>query len=126
TSPRTKDVPAPLESVYLVLEGSDPDRAKTAIVISGHYDSMCSDIMDAQCDAPGADDDASGTTVVVESARLLSGRPRRATIILAALAGEEQGLLGGKRLKEWLETAGYTLGAMLNNDIIGATNGAPD
>ena len=126
TSPRTKDVPAPLESVYLVLEGQDPERAKTAIVISGHYDSMCSDIMDSTCDAPGADDDASGTTVVVESARLLSGRPRRATIVLAALAGEEQGLLGGKRLKEWLETAGYTLGAMLNNDIIGATNGAPD
>jgi hypothetical protein len=126
TSPRTRDVPAPLQSVYLVLEGSDPDRAKTAIVISGHYDSMCSDIMDSSCDAPGADDDASGTTVVLESARLLAGRPRRATIVLAALAGEEQGLLGGKRLKEWLAGAGYTLGAMLNNDIIGATNGATD
>jgi len=126
TSPRTRDVPAPLESVYLVLEGSDADRAKTAIVISGHYDSMCSDIMDSQCDAPGADDDASGTTVVLESARLLAGRPRRATIVLAALAGEEQGLLGGKRLKEWLASNGYTLGAMLNNDIIGATNGSKD
>jgi hypothetical protein len=124
TSPRTKDVAAPLESVYLVLEGSD--RSKTAIVISGHYDSMCSDIMDSTCDAPGADDDASGTTVVLESARLLAGRPRRATIVLAALAGEEQGLFGGKRLKEWLESNGYTLGAMLNNDIIGATNGSKD
>ena len=126
TSPRTRDVPAPLESVYLVLEGGDPERAKTAIVISGHYDSMCSDIMDSACDAPGADDDASGTTVVLESARLLAGRARRATIVLAALAGEEQGLLGGKRLKEWLETSGYALGAQLNNDIIGATNGATD
>ena len=48
---------SPLERVYLVLEGTD--RSKTAIVISGHYDSMCSDIMDSSCDAPGADDDAS-------------------------------------------------------------------
>ena len=126
TSPRTRDVPAPLENVYLVLEGQEAQLKQTVVVISGHYDSMCSDIMDTACDAPGADDDASGTTVVVESARLLAGRPRRATIVLAALAGEEQGLLGGRRLKVWLETSGYTVGGILNNDIIGATNGAAD
>lgn len=126
TGPRTRDVPVPMENVYLILEGSDEERKTTAVVISGHYDSMCSDIMDTACDAPGADDDASGTTVVIESGRLLAGRPRRATIILAALAGEEQGLFGGKRLKTWLESNGYAVGALLNNDIIGATNGAQD
>jgi peptidase M28-like protein len=126
SGPRTRDVAVPMENVYLVLEGEDPERKKTAIVISGHYDSMCTDNMDSTCDAPGADDDASGTTIVIESARLLAGRPRKATIVLAALAGEEQGLFGGKRLKTWLETSGYTVGAVLNNDIIGATNGAAD
>lgn len=126
TSPRTRNVPAPIENVYLVLEGQDDQLKKSVVVISGHYDSMCTDIMDAACDAPGADDDASGTTVVIESARLLAGRPRRATIVLAALAGEEQGLLGGRRLKEWLAAGGYTLAGMLNHDIIGATNGATD
>src|SRR5262245_35658477 len=126
SGPRTRDVAVPMENVYLVLEGEDAERRKTAIVISGHYDSMCSDNMDSSCDAPGADDDASGTTIVLESARLLAGRPRKATIVLAALAGEEQGLFGGKRLKTWLESSGYTVGAVLNNDIIGATNGAAD
>lgn len=126
TSPRTRDVAAPLQNVYLVVDGTDPARAKTAFVVSGHYDSMCSDIMDAACDAPGADDDASGTTVVVTAARLVAARPHRATLVFAALAGEEQGLLGGKRLKAWLEGQGLSLGGLLNNDIVGATNGATD
>ena len=126
TSPRTRDVPATLENVYLVLEGSDPALKRTAVVVSGHYDSMCSDIMDAACDAPGADDDASGTTVAVASARALAGAPRRATIVLAALAGEEQGLLGGKRLLEWSKAEGLAIAGVLNNDIVGATNGSKD
>ncbi len=126
TSPRTHDQPAPLQNVYLILEGSDPDLKTTAFFVSGHYDSMCSDIMDSTCDAPGADDDASGTTVVVAAARRLAGKPHRATIVLAALAGEEQGLLGGKRLVEWAKAQGYTVGGVLNNDIVGATNGSKD
>ncbi len=126
TSPRTHDKPAPLQNVYLVLEGSDPALKSTAFIVSGHYDSMCSDIMDSACDAPGADDDASGTTVAIESARLIAGRPHRATIVFAALAGEEQGLLGGKRLAEWVKEQGLTVGGVLNNDIVGATNGSKD
>ena len=126
TSPRTRDVPATLENVYLVLDGGDPAQKKTVIVVSGHYDSMCSEIMDPTCDAPGADDDASGTTVAIESARALAGLPRRATIVLAALAGEEQGLLGGKRLLEWTKAEGLTVGGVFNNDIVGATNGSKD
>jgi hypothetical protein len=126
TSPRTRDQAAPLTNVYLILEGSDPVLKKTVVIISGHYDSMCSDIMDATCDAPGADDDASGTTVAIQAGRLLAGKKHRATIILAALAGEEQGLLGGKRLTVWTKDQGYTVGGVLNNDIVGATNGSKD
>jgi hypothetical protein len=126
SSPRTHDQPAPLQNVYLVVEGTDPGLRKTAFVASGHYDSMCSDIMDSNCDAPGADDDASGTTAVLEAARLLAHQPRRATLVFAALCGEEQGLLGGKRLLEWLQQNGFAVGGVLNNDIVGATNGSDD
>lgn len=126
TSPRTKDQPAPLENVLLVLEGSDPALKSTVFLVSGHYDSMCSDVMDSSCDAPGADDDASGSTVSIAAARMLAGRPRRATIVCATVAGEEQGLLGGKRLLEWAQQQGLKVGALLNHDIVGATNGSQD
>jgi peptidase M28-like protein len=126
TSPRTHDKPAALQNVYLVVPGTDPALKTTVFFVSGHYDSMCSDIMDSTCDAPGADDDASGTTAAIEAARLLAGRDHRATIVFAALAGEEQGLLGGKRLAAWAKEQGYTVGGVLNNDIVGATNGSKD
>ena len=117
---------APLENVYLVVEGTDPVLKKTAFLVSGHFDSICSDFMSAECDAPGADDDASGTTVSLASAALIAKRPHRATIVFAAVSGEEQGLLGGKRLLEWARAEGYAVGGMLNNDIVGATNGSTD
>ncbi len=126
TASRTNDRPAPLQNVYLIVAGTDPVRARTAFVVSGHYDTMCSDIMDSRTDAPGADDDGSGTTVSLESAKLLAGRPHRGTLVFAAVSGEEQGLLGGKRLFDWLRQEGYAVGAMLNNDIVGASNGAED
>jgi len=118
--------PAPLQNVYLVVEGTDPARRKSAVLVSGHFDSICSDVMSAACDAPGADDDGSGTTVSLESARLVAKRPHRATVVFAAVSGEEQGLLGGKRLLEWTRAQGYGVAAMLNNDIVGATNGSAD
>ncbi len=118
--------PAPLQNVYLVSEGSDPLLKKTAFLVSGHIDSICSDFMSTDCAAPGADDDASGTSVSLAAAKLLAARPHRATIVFAAVSGEEQGLLGGKRLLEWARAQGYTVGGMLNNDIVGATNGSDD
>ena len=118
--------PAPLENVYLVVEGADPRLRKTAFLVSGHFDSICSDFMSPECDAPGADDDASGTTVSLASALSIARRPHRATVIFAAVSGEEQGLLGGKRLLEWTRAQGYAVGGMLNNDIVGATNGSTD
>jgi peptidase M28-like protein len=127
TAPRTDNQPAPLENVYGILPGSDLTLSKTAIVVSGHFDSMPSNIMDPNADAPGADDDASGTAVSLECARLLAGPdrdrtggPYRTTLVFAAVSGEEQGLLGGTRLLEYLKQNGYVVGAMLDNDIIGA------
>src|SRR5580765_7378520 len=123
---RTGGKTVALDNVYLVLPGADAALASTVFIISGHYDSRCTDVMDAACDAPGADDDGSGTTVAIAAGQLLAGRERRATIVLAALAGEEQGLFGGKRLSEWVKAEGYTVGGVLNNDIVGAVNGASD
>jgi hypothetical protein len=125
-STRTSEKPIPLENVYAILPGTDPRLSKTLFIVSGHYDSRPSNVMDPEADAPGADDDASGTAVSVESARLLSkagvnGRGAyRATILFAAVSGEEQGLLGSAHLLEWAKQRGYTIGGMLDDDIVGA------
>jgi hypothetical protein len=126
SGPRTKNVPVPMENIYAILPGTDLGLERTAFVVSGHYDSMPSDVMDLKADAPGADDDASGTAVSILAARALAPKPARATLVFAAVAGEEQGLLGAKRLLEWLTKQGYTVGGMITCDIVGATNGSPD
>jgi len=133
TSERTGGKPLPLENVYAILPGSDPKLAKTVFIVSGHFDSRPSNVMDPQADAPGADDDASGVAVSVECARLLSKPgatahgPYRATLLFAAVSGEEQGLLGSTHLVDWLKQQGYTVGGMLDDDIVGAdpSPGAP-
>ena len=128
SGPRTGNAAVPMENVYAVLEGTDPVRKKTAYVVSGHLDSRASDVMDAKSDAPGADDDASGVIVSILSAEALAAKPQgfRGTLVLAAVAGEEQGLLGARRLKEWLAQQGYQVGGMITDDIVGATNGSRD
>jgi hypothetical protein len=133
SSERTGPKPIPLESVYAILPGTDPRLAKTVFIVSGHYDSRPSNVMDTEADAPGADDDASGVAVSVESARLLSKAGAngkggyRATLLFAAISGEEQGLLGGYRLLDWARQQGYTIGGMLDDDIVGddPSPGAP-
>ena len=130
TSPRTSNKPAHMESVYAVLPGSDPALSKTVFIISGHFDSRATDVMDPSLDAPGADDDASGVVVSMECARLLSRtatdahEPFRATLLFAAISGEEQGLLGSARMLEWVKQQGYTVGGMLDNDIVGSDTAA--
>jgi Peptidase family M28 len=125
-SERTGPNPVHLENIYAILPGSDPKLAKTIFIVVGDFDSRPSEVMDPNADAPGADDDASGTAVSVESARLLSkaaasGKANfRATILFGVLAGEEQGLLGAYRLLEWTKEQGYAVGAMMDNDIVGA------
>jgi hypothetical protein len=132
TSERTSGKPIPLENVYAILPGTDSQLSKTIFIVSGHFDSRPSDVMDPNADAPGADDDASGVAVSVESARLLSkaaanGKGYRATILFAAISGEEQGLLGAYHMLDWVKQQGYTVGGMFTDDIVGAdpAPGAP-
>ncbi|WP_405806590.1 M28 family metallopeptidase [Streptomyces sp. NBC_01187] len=111
--------PTRITNVVATLRGSqDPDRVH---VVSGHYDSRASDVMDATSDAPGADDDASGVAVVMELARVLARRRPAATLVLAAVAGEEQGLYGADHLAGVLEKRGARVRAMFTNDIVGSS-----
>lgn len=98
----------------------DPDDV---VIIAGHIDSRVSDPLDFTSDAPGANDDGSGTALVLEAARVLSHRKFRATIVYAILSGEEQGLWGGRLLAETARARGWNVVAMLNNDIVGNTEG---
>ena len=122
---RTLDKPAPMQNVYAILPGTDEKMAKTVFIVSGHFDSIpsVSTITDTTLDAPGADDDASGVSVSVESARLVSkaaaAKGLRATVIFAAVSGEEQGLFGSTHMEEWVKQQGYTVGGMLDDDIVG-------
>lgn len=100
--------------------GRDPTRV---VIVQGHIDSRVTDVLNATADAPGANDDASGVALVLETARLLSRRTFDATIVYAALSGEEQGLLGGTLLAETARDRGWTVTAVLNNDIVGNTVG---
>jgi hypothetical protein len=93
------------------------------VIVQGHYDSRATGVLDAESDAPGASDNASGTSVALESARLLSRYTFPATIVYAALAGEEQGLLGGEIFAEHARREGWDVLAVLNNDIVGNTRG---
>jgi hypothetical protein len=108
-----------ITNVLATLRGSaTPERV---YVVSGHYDSRATDVMDATSDAPGADDDASGVAVVLEMARIMATRRSEATIIFAAVAGEEQGLYGAHHLAQQLKTAGTDVQAMFTNDIVGSS-----
>lgn len=109
--------PTTLTNVFAVLKGTtDPTRV---YVVSGHYDSMCSNPSDAKCDAPGANDDASGTAVSIELARVMSKRKFDATIVFMAVPGEEQGLLGATYYANEAKKAQTNIEAMFTNDIVG-------
>jgi len=108
-----------ITNVIATLRGSeDPDRV---YVISGHYDSRCTDVMDSTSDAPGADDDASGVAVSMEIARVLASHRPQATIVLAAVAGEEQGLYGSDHMAQVFKDSGADVQAMFTNDIVGSS-----
>jgi len=116
-------IPQPTEvmDVVAIQRGtSDPDRV---IVISGHLDSRVTDVMDAKHDAPGANDDGSGSAAVLEAARVLSQHKFAATLVFAVVSGEEQGLYGGKVLADYAKQHGWQIEADLNNDIVGNTQG---
>ena len=109
--------PTKVTDILAIQRGSaDPKRV---VIISGHIDSRVTDVMNFTSDAPGANDDGSGTAAVIEAARVLSQHRFPYTIVYAVLDGEEQGLLGGKILADYAKAQGWTVIANLNNDIIG-------
>ncbi len=121
-------IPTPTEvmDIVAIKRGSDdpaPHKIGRVIVMSGHLDSRVTDIMNNHSDAPGADDDGSGVAALIEAARLLSKQPNKATVVFAALSGEEQGLYGGKVLADYAVAQGWQVEADLNNDIIGNSRG---
>ena len=114
--------PTLVENVVAIQRGSE--RPNQVVIITGHIDSRVSDVMNATADAPGANDDGSGTAAVIEAARVLSKHRFPATIVYAALSGEEQGLIGGRILADYARAQGWEVVANLNNDIIGNSCGS--
>ncbi len=114
-------IPKPTEitNVYAVLKGTDPMQAKRIVLVTGHYDSRNSDTLDVNGDAPGANDDASGTVVSLECARVLSKLKFPGTVVFLTVAGEEQGLNGSKHFAKMAKDAGWQIEAVLNDDIVG-------
>jgi Peptidase family M28/Fibronectin type III domain len=123
--PKAARVPQPtmLTNIVATLKGSQPESANRVYVVSGHYDSMCNSPTDAKCDAPGANDDASGTAAVLEMARVMSKYKFDATIIFMTVPGEEQGLLGATHFAEEAKKSNMNIEAMFTNDIIGSSLG---
>jgi hypothetical protein len=123
--PKAERVPTPtmITNIVATLRGTQPESAGRTYVVSGHYDSMCTSPTDARCDAPGANDDASGTAAVLEMARVMAKYKFDATIIFMAVAGEEQGLLGSTYFAEQAKQKQMDVEAMFTNDIIGSSLG---
>lgn len=121
TSPPRVPTPTVIANAVAIQRGAtDPNRV---IIIQGHLDSRVTDPLNFTSDAPGANDDASGVAAVMETARILSRRKFSATLVYAALSGEEQGLHGGRILADYAKKQGWDVLAVLNNDIVGNSHG---
>ncbi|AMR30697.1 peptidase M28 [Mucilaginibacter sp. PAMC 26640] len=114
--------PTTMKNVLAILKGTDTADHRVYIV-SGHYDSRATKAMDSTSFAPGAVDDASGTAVSMELARVMARRSFPATIIFMAVVGEEQGLYGSTNVAKRAKAEAWQVDAMLNNDIVGNTLG---
>jgi len=124
-------IPKPTEitNVYAVLKGTDAANATRIVLVTGHYDSRNSDNANVTDDAPGANDDASGTAVSLECARVLSKLKFPATIVFLTVAGEEQGLNGSRHFAQIIKEKmakdqSWDVEAVLNNDIVGGDKSA--
>jgi hypothetical protein len=111
--------PTTLINVYAVLKGTDPEATRRVVLVTGHYDSRNTNVLDPTGAAPGANDDASGAAVSLESARALSKLKFRATVVFLTVAGEEQGLDGAKHFAQMAKQAGWNIEAVLDDDIVG-------
>jgi len=112
-------IPTPTRVRDMVAIQRGTERPNDVVIIQGHIDSRVTDVMNFTSDAPGANDDGSGTAAVIEAARVLSKHKFPGTIVYAALSGEEQGLYGGKVLANYAKARGWNVVTVLNNDIIG-------
>ena len=123
--PKAARIPQPtmLTNVVATLRGAQQESTGRVYVVSGHYDSMCNSPTDAKCDAPGANDDASGTAAVLEMARVMAKYKFDATIVFMAVPGEEQGLLGATYFAEQAKKSNVDIEAMFTNDIVGNSLG---
>jgi hypothetical protein len=119
-------VPRPTHFVNVVatLPGTQDASRERIYVVSGHYDSMPSSPVDGESDAPGANDDASGTAVSMELACVMSRHKFDATLVFMAVAGEEQGLLGSTGFAKAAKAKGLDIAGMFTNDIVGNTRGS--
>ncbi|MGZ3846888.1 MAG: M28 family metallopeptidase, partial [Flavisolibacter sp.] len=118
---RRVDHPINLGNVVATLKGTDP-KDNRIFIISGHLDNMRTNVMDSVGDAPGADDDGSGSAAVLECARIMSKHNFPATIIFVTVSGEEQGLLGATYMANKARKENWNIEAVLNNDIMGSNN----
>jgi len=115
------DKPVLLGNVVATLKGTDPND-KRIFIISGHLDSRRTNVMDRTGDAPGANDDGSGTSAVIECARIMSQHSFPATVIFVAVSGEEQGLFGSTFMADKAKKENWNIEGVFNNDIIGSNN----
>ncbi|HEY4315199.1 MAG TPA: M20/M25/M40 family metallo-hydrolase [Actinomycetes bacterium] len=108
-----------ITNIVATLHGSS-GTART-YVVSGHYDSRITDVMNFTDDAPGADDDASGVAVALELARVMATHRPAATIVFAAVAGEEQNIYGSTHMAQVMKDQGADVQGMFTNDIVGSS-----
>src|SRR6202050_2978108 len=121
TQPVASNIPVPttITNVIATLQGtSSPERF---YVITGHLDSRVTDVLNFTSDAPGADDDGSGVTVMLELARIFATREFPGTLVFAAVDGEEEGLYGSAHMATQMKAAGDDVQGMFSNDIVGAS-----
>jgi hypothetical protein len=117
-------IPHPTWVYDMVAIQRGTERPNDVVIITGHIDSRVTDVMNATADAPGANDDGSGSAAVMESARVLSKHKFPGTIVYALVSGEEQGLYGSKVLADYAKAQGWNVVTVLNNDIIGNSCGS--
>jgi Peptidase family M28 len=125
TQPPAQRIPTATQLVNVVatLPGKQPESKDRVYVVSGHYDScVCAqDVLDAKTDAPGANDDGSGTAAVMEIARVMSKYEYDATLVFITVAAEEQGLYGSTHWADMAKEKKLNIAGMITNDIIGSS-----
>ena len=115
--------PTEIVNVLATLPGTQAASKDRMYIVSGHYDTRNTDIMDATGLQPGANDDASGTAAVMEMACVMAREKFDATIVFMAVAAEEQGLLGAAHVAEVAKENHWNVAGMFTNDIIGSSRG---